>query len=56
MADMLERFNTKIANIMNTKKANSGFLTKNKYDDLLKKVSDSKNKSSGKKPEDYIKD
>lgn len=53
MAGMLERFNSKLVNIMDTKKANSGFLTKERYDDLLKKVNNSKNKSSGKKPEDY---
>lgn len=50
---MVERFNSKLVSIMKSKKSNSGFLTRDKYDDLLKKVSDSKNKSSGKKPEDY---
>ncbi|KAK2578521.1 hypothetical protein KPH14_000990 [Odynerus spinipes] len=53
MYGMLERFNSKLVNIIKTKKTNSGFLTKERYDDLLKKVSNSKNKSSGKKPEDY---
>lgn len=48
MADMRERFNAKIVNIMNNKKANSGFLTKETYDNLLKKVNDSKNKRSKK--------
>ena len=37
MADMLERFNSKLVNIMDTKKANSGFLMNERYDDLLKK-------------------
>ena len=33
---------------MDTKKANSGFLMKEKYDDLLQKENNSKNRSSQK--------
>ncbi|XP_067129651.1 KRAB-A domain-containing protein 2-like [Centruroides vittatus] len=53
MDGMHERFNSKLVNIMDTKKANSGFLTKKRYDDFFKKVNNSKNKSRRKKPEDY---
>lgn len=49
MADMLERFNFKLLNIMKTKKRNGSFLTKERYNVLLKKVTNSKNKSSGEK-------
>lgn len=50
---MIECFNFKLVNIMNTKKENSGFLMKERYDDLLNKVSNSKTKVVGTKLEDY---
>ena len=34
-AGMVERFNSKLVDITDTKRANSGFLTKDGYEDLL---------------------
>lgn len=42
MTDMLDRFNFKLVNAMNVKKASRDFLTKERYDDLLKANSETK--------------
>lgn len=52
MPDMLQRFNSKLVNLMNTKKANRGYLTKERHGDMLIKLNNSKNKSSEIKPTD----
>lgn len=46
MADVLQHFNSKLVDVMNTKQGNSGFLTKERYDDLLIKVNNSKNRNN----------
>lgn len=46
---MLQHFNSKLINIMMAEKENSEFLTKERYDNLIIKMNNSKNKSSEKK-------
>lgn len=50
---MKDRFYEKLTGIIKTKKGNSGFLSRVKYRELLRKVRESKLKTSGKKPDDY---